>query len=188
MKDADASVAIIFARSEARGKTQSEQATVEELYDQFGPSLFRYAFALLSSAEDAEDAVQEVFVRVARESKRLAKVRNPKTYLFAATRNAAYSVLRSRQRKQELQDAIQGDVQSRSESGGPDGVAECAALGEAFEKLPTEQREVLVLKVFEQMTFREIAGAVGASINTVASRYRYGIARLRDALGGGCDE
>ena len=188
MKDADASVAMTFGRSETRDKTESEQATVEELYDRFARSLFRYAFALLGSADDAEDAVQEVFVRVARESRRLARVRNPKPYLFTATRNAAYSVLRSKRRRQDLQEVIGADLAAGSAAGEAEDCVECAALREAFAGLPLEQREVLVLKVFEEMTFREIAGAVGASINTVASRYRYGIGRLRQALEGGRNE
>ncbi len=55
-------------------------------------------------------------------------------------------------------------------------------MSRAFAELPTEQREVLVLKAFDGMTFKEIAQLVGASINTVASRYRYGIEELRRAL------
>ncbi len=61
-------------------------------------------------------------------------------------------------------------------------MAGSTALRQAFARLPTEQREVLVLKVFEEMTFKEIAETVGASINTVTSRYRYGIAKLRQTL------
>jgi len=48
--------------------------------------------------------------------------------------------------------------------------------------LPVDQREVLILKIYDEMTFKEIANTVGASINTVASRYRYGIEKLREAL------
>ena len=48
--------------------------------------------------------------------------------------------------------------------------------------LPAEQREVVHLKVFEGMTFQEIADLCGESINTVASRYRYAIEKLRDQL------
>ena len=182
MKDADVSAAMTFETSEARGKVEAGQATVEELYDRFARSLFRYAFALLGSAEDAEDAVQEVFARVARERKQPARVRNPKPYLFTATRNAAYSVLRSKRRKQDLHDAIRAGLEVGASVGEVEHPLECAVLSEAFSELPLEQREVVLLKVFEEMTFQEIAGAVGASINTVASRYRYGLARLRQTL------
>jgi RNA polymerase sigma-70 factor (ECF subfamily) len=56
-------------------------------------------------------------------------------------------------------------------------------LCQAIQGLPPEQREVVILKVYEQMTFLEIARVVKASANTVASRYRYAMKRLRDMLG-----
>ena len=56
------------------------------------------------------------------------------------------------------------------------------ALCAAMLGLPLQQREVLVLKVFDEMTFKEIADVLGVSINTAASRYRYAIAKLREAL------
>ncbi|MCA1596341.1 MAG: hypothetical protein LC772_07955, partial [Chloroflexi bacterium] len=55
-------------------------------------------------------------------------------------------------------------------------------LRDRFARLPVEQREVLALKVFQGLTFKEIARATGISINTAASRYRYGIEKLREAL------
>jgi RNA polymerase sigma-70 factor, ECF subfamily len=57
-----------------------------------------------------------------------------------------------------------------------------AALDEALRTLPSEQREVVHLKVFEGMTFQEIANLAGESINTVASRYRYAMDKLRVQL------
>jgi RNA polymerase sigma-70 factor (ECF subfamily) len=61
-------------------------------------------------------------------------------------------------------------------------------LQELLARLPREQREVVALKVWEEMTFAEIAQVVKASPNTVASRYRYGIEKLRDWWGKDEDE
>lgn len=178
MDEPDAGIAISFGAASVQDRTDTSEAILEELYDQYARALFRYAVSLLGSTEDAEDAVQEVFVRVAREHKRLRKVKNTKAYLFAATRNAAYTALRSRHRKDKLHQVMREQFaaeparrQSQSEP-----------LGGAFAELPTEQREVLALKAFDGMTFKEIAQLVGASINTIASRYRYGIEKLRRAL------
>jgi RNA polymerase sigma factor (sigma-70 family) len=55
-------------------------------------------------------------------------------------------------------------------------------LEDALRDLPPEQREVVHLHVFEGLTFKEIASEAGASINTVAARYRYALARMRTAL------
>ena len=60
--------------------------------------------------------------------------------------------------------------------------AERLALEGAIRQLPPEQREVVHLHVFEGWTFQEVADTCGESINTIASRYRYALARLRETL------
>jgi len=151
------------------------------LYDLYARALFRYALALVGNTEDGEDAVQDVFTRCARESKRLAKIRDVRAYLFTATRNAAYTILRKRRRRRETDFAKLPDLESAADGEGQRSIG-TSVLRHAFAGLPVEQREVLALKVFEEMTFQEIALAVGASINTIASRYRYAVAKLRQVL------
>jgi RNA polymerase sigma-70 factor (ECF subfamily) len=57
-------------------------------------------------------------------------------------------------------------------------------LFRALGTLPDDQKDVIILKVFQSFTFKEIAGICGLSINTAASRYRYGIEKLRSYLEG----
>ena len=156
-------------------------AALEDMYDAYAPSLYRYALSILGSPDDAEDAVQEVFIRLARECGRLRGIRNIRAYVLTATRNAAYSILRARRRSDSLTEALCGNPSPSvfRTDGFP---VQHTMLREALAELPVEQREVLVLKAFEGMTFREIADMVGASISTITSRYQYGIAKLRRAL------
>ena len=160
----------------------SRVTDLEAIYDQYGRSLYRYAFALTGSSDDAEDAVQEVFLRLARERKTLRKVKNIRAYLFASARNAAYSALRSRRRRAELHESVLSSAAAGLSARTNDFSTESAELRNAFAQLPPEQRETLVLKIYDGMTLKEIARIIGASAGTVASRYRYGIARLRQAL------
>ena len=155
---------------------------LRSLHDQYGASLYRYALALTCSVEDAQDAVQEVFARISRQPKRFAEVRNIRAYLFAATRNAAYSVLRGRKRGEVLHEAICSDIAAVCAPDTRQMSATIIVIREAIAGLSIEQREVLVLKILDQMTFKEIAQTVKASMNTVAGRYRYGIEKLRKAL------
>ena len=155
---------------------------VEILYDRHAASLFRYAAALTNSTEDAEDAVQEAFAGIVRQGTRIYKVKDLRSYLIRAPRNAAYSLLRSRRRSGSLVEALALDAIAGEVS--EDDVVPRLLLQQSFLDLPPEQREVLTLKVFEGMTFREIAEATGLSANTAASRYRYGIDRLRKAMEG----
>lgn len=167
-----------------RHRTPSSE-TAEDLlgsvYDRYAQPLFRYAFAVAGSKEDAEDAVQEVFIRLARSPGRLSRVGDLKSYLFSSTRNAAYDILRARRRGGRLSDALELQLNIETQHS-PEMSSEQSTLCLAMAGLPLEQREVLVLKVFEEMTFREIADLLAISVNTAASRYRYAIMKLRESL------
>lgn len=164
-----------------RTEAESDEAFLEALYDAHALAVYCCALALTGSPEDAEDATQEVFVRLARDVRRLRKVRNTRAYLLSAARNAAYSLLRSRRRRGRLQDAVTLETPVEEADPGP-GAIEAICLRQAFALLPEEQRQVVALKVLQGMTFPEIARATGVSSNTAASRYRYAIERLRRAL------
>lgn len=155
---------------------------LRSVHQAYGPSLYRYALALTCSVEDAQDAVQEVFARIARESKRFTEVRNVRAYLFAATRNSSYSILRGRRRSEALHEAVCLDLAAACAPQARQISATIMVVREAIAQLSIEQREVLVLKILDQMTFKEIAQTVKAPMNTVAGRYRYGIEKLRKAL------
>lgn len=155
---------------------------LQSIHQQHSTALFRYALALTCSVEDAQDAVQEVFARITADWRRFMEVRDVKAYLFKATRNSAFSILRSRQRGDALHEAICADLATACVPQDKRTSATILCIRETFSLLSTDQREVLVLKVLDQLTFKEIAEATGASINTVAARYRYGIEKLRHAL------
>ena len=150
------------------------------LYDRYGASLYRYGLMLLADPAAAEDAVQQVFTSVLRSgaSERLTA---DERYLRRAIRNECYSMLRQRRiRPIQLEpQALLEQVASADSS--PD---ERMAVERGIRSLTSEQREVVHLHVFDGLTFREIAEASGASINTVAARYRYALAKLRVLLDG----
>jgi RNA polymerase sigma-70 factor (ECF subfamily) len=150
---------------------------VGQLYDRYGASLYRYAAMVLADRAAAADAVHTVFVALLR---RRAPPDAEERYLRRAIRNECFSALRRRRRDVLAYAApILEAVEAAS-----DRPAERLALEEALRALPPEQREVVHLKVFEGMTFQEIADMTDESINTVASRYRYAIDKLRGQLAG----
>ena len=156
---------------------------LRSIHDQYAAALYRYALALTCSVEDAQDAVQEVFARISRQPKRFTEVRNIRAYLYSATRNAAFTILRGRKRCEHLHEAICSDIAAVCAPDTRQMSATIMVIREAIAQLSIEQREVLVLKILDQMTFKEIALTVKAPMNTVAGRYRYGIEKLRKALG-----
>ena len=147
---------------------------VARLYDEHGAALYRYALMLLADHAAAEDAVQQVFAAVMRQS---ATLDNAAHYLRRAVRNECYSALRRRSTHPTLTQPLLEPIAPEAVS-----VDERLALERAMVTLPPEQREVVHLHVFEGMTFQEAADVAGESINTVASRYRYALEKLRDIL------
>ena|SRR5688572_11022174 len=131
---------------------------------------------ILADVSAAEEAVQEAFVNVARALRRQPPPVVSYAYLLVAVRNAAFTALRTRRRHPEHPELL-----IEREAPGAT-VEEQMIVSRALAALPPEQREVMYLKVFEGLTFQEIADCCGISINTAASRYRYAIATLRRAL------
>jgi RNA polymerase sigma-70 factor (ECF subfamily) len=130
------------------------------------------------SSADAEDIVQEAFVRFWRKQHDIAN----RGLLYAAVRSIALDFLRrdSRRARREFTAASETDqtVQPMFEIEDESQRALVAAL----DLLPNEQREVLVMKIWNDLTFAEIASALEISQNTAASRYRYALANLKKNL------
>ena len=156
------------------------------LFARDGPALFRVAHALLRSRPDAEDAVQEVFVGLAQTRRALTDIGNLRAYLFAALRHAAAKIAA---RRPSVRPAPLTECEAVAARQARSLDAESAArLEQALAMLPAIFREAIALKIDGGLTFREMAAVLGVSPNTAASRYRYALAELRDALRGCTDE
>jgi RNA polymerase sigma-70 factor (ECF subfamily) len=158
---------------------------LEELYGRHGENLYRYLVFRLGSAEDAEDVLQETFCRFARYGLRWKFVRDPQAFVFRVARNEANRFLRRKLGRREgekmiLAGAAGGFAAAFTAAEEPSLALLMCQTGE----LPPEQKEIVFLKVFEGLTFKEIGTVCGISVNTAASRYRYGIEKLREAVGG----
>jgi len=142
------------------------------LYDQFAPSLFRAAYGLLGTVADAEDVVHDVFLALARGRAGLPDIVDARAYLFVALRRAV-----ARWALRRPIGPLPDDVPDRRRPTERDD-----RLEQALARLPTEQREVIVLKIDGDLTFAELATVLGISPNTAASRYRYAMEKLRADL------
>ena len=158
----------------------ADRGAFGELYDAHANALFGHALGLTRSREEAEDLVQEAFVKLAGLGPRLLGIRRPGAYLHRMMRMAFLD--RQRHRVAALEVPLD-EARRVAAPGGAD--AEVMALESAMARLSLEQREVVVLHVIEGLTFREVAAQTGTSMWTVASRYRLGMSRLRSILGPG---
>ena len=147
---------------------------VKTLYEQHGRVLLAYAVSLLPDRAASEDVLHQVFVKLLQGNVFING--SPVRYLYRAVRNAAFNYRRDRSREVGLE----ADCRWLESPPGMEAVG--LALESALLELPDEQREIIVLRVWGQMTFEEAAAALEISPNTAASRYRYGLAKLKERL------
>jgi RNA polymerase sigma-70 factor (ECF subfamily) len=140
-----------------------------------GPVVLLYASQIAASRTDAEDAVHDGFVRF---WKCRNAARQSPALFFTCVRSAAMDQRRARGRRKRREEAGPSALFAR-----PDQGEESRELAEkALEQLPTAQREVVVLKIWGDLTFAEVAEIVGESPNTVATRYRLAMEKMRQVL------
>jgi RNA polymerase sigma-70 factor (ECF subfamily) len=146
----------------------------------YGPKLLLCARQWTRSSADAEDVVQEAFVRFWRHQRHLPG--EPLALLVTSVRRAALDLARRESRRALREEfARAGELPLAFAPPAADGERQ-AALEAALARLPPEQREVLVLKIWGELTFEQIAAQLELPPNTAASRYRYALAALRREL------
>ncbi len=153
------------------GKTERNTVEIEALYRQHGAALLLFASAVSGDRGRAQDAVHQVFLK-AIENGSLSQAIDKKAYLFACVRNAVLNDAKIRERNTAL------DVDSAWFSPPDRDYAGEQNLRRALGHLPDDQREVIVLHIWGELTFSEIGEVLGVSSNTAASRYRYALAKL----------
>ncbi len=146
----------------------------QELYEAKAAGLILYGRALGLSHSEAEDVVQETFIALMQLP---AVPEQPDHYCVRCFRNRALNYRRGLWRR------ITRELESRRwfERSSSETPREKAAM-HCLAQLPAEQREAIVLKIWQEYTFEEIGQLLGLSPNTVAGRYRYGLQKMRCCL------
>lgn len=162
---------------------ETESYDWEALYDERAGKMLLFAKQFVGCVATAEDVVQEGFLRFWR-SREAHPLEKRESHLYGCVRWAALDYLRRNRRaraREEDYSADEAALTGHQESFEcPVESQETAELLEAsLAKLPAQQREVVVLKVWAGLTLNEIGDSLGISPNTAASRYRYALSTLR---------
>jgi RNA polymerase sigma-70 factor (ECF subfamily) len=159
-----------------------EPSDLARCYSAHGAGLVLLARQWLRGGS-AEDVVQEVFIRLMAQR---TEPRNVKAWLYRAVRNAAISQLRSHSRRvrHEQERAARQPLWFEHR---PELPLDVLAVQEALSRLPVEQREIIVMRLWGGLTLQEAAEATGEAVSTLFSRYRTGLAMLRERLGASCN-
>lgn len=155
---------------------------LERLYDSHAGGLFHYLVSFTKTEADARDLLQELFIKLARGAAR-EDVQSEKAWIYRLAHNLAVDWLRRRKVRWDAEEKLIGEMEGRHHAAtDPDSLVLARHFAEAMKSLPDDQRMVMQLKLWENMTFEEIAETQGIPLNTAASRYRYGLEKLRAML------
>jgi RNA polymerase sigma-70 factor (ECF subfamily) len=166
---------------DAAGRWPQSVEQFEALVEAVQHELVHFAFCRLRNLEDAEDVVQDVLVRAYLDRSKHRAVTGVRPYLFRMVANRCTDVLRRRRRAEQRRDySDPADLPART---GPQPPADrLDEIERLLSRLPERQAEAIRLRVFGSLPFAAIAEAVGVSLPTIKSRFRYGVERLRGIL------
>jgi RNA polymerase sigma-70 factor (ECF subfamily) len=156
---------------------------IARLYDEHAQPLFAFLLNLTRDEADTRDLLQEIFVKLAREPGLLDGIRTERAFLIRLAHNAAIDLMRRRGTRDKTKENFAAEIISPfAPAKDPDEKVFQGELALALGELPEDQRAAVHLKLWEGLTFEEIAAALEIPPNTAASRYRYGLDKLRGRL------
>ncbi len=175
------------ARTEHSPDPASATGRLEEAFARHRNELLGTLFYLVGNREDAQDALQETFVKCWRNADQVAQVQNLKAWIFRIALNTGRDIRQTawRRKKQSLPE---GDTMIESKNSGPAAKLQhqerLDLVRQAVAQLRSEEQEVFLLRQNGEMTYDEISAAIGIPSGTVKTRMRLALNKLRVALAG----
>jgi RNA polymerase sigma-70 factor (ECF subfamily) len=168
------------------------------LYERYSGSVLSYLYRMLGNVEDVESIGQEVFLRAFRFAPTYRYPQKLSTWLFTITRNLAINQSR-RKKRNPVRSVTELNLENVDVSGDPYQVAaratddvekqeEIARMLKALDDLPSDQKEVIVLGVFQDLSYAQMEEITGTKAVTLRSRMFHGLKRLSRTLGAPVEE
>ncbi len=162
------------AESRAESKAEEAAVAIAALVDEYAGTLYRVAYSVLRNAADAEDAVQETYLRVLRHRDGLAEIREPRVWLVRIVWNVVLDRKRRAKTRPETDDIA--DLARLLPASGLSAEERVASAQHhehvlrAVGQLPEKEQRVLILSAFEELSSVEIAQILGTTESTIRSR------------------
>jgi RNA polymerase sigma-70 factor (ECF subfamily) len=155
---------------------------LETVYDGHADALFHFLLSLSRNEDTVRELMQRLFLKLAQKPGLLRGVANLRSYLFRMAYHLFIDWKRAEGRWTEWNEVEEEPVACFEAGGGPDGETLRREMEKALGNLPEEQRVIVVLRLWHEWGFAEMAEMLGLPAGTVASRYRYGIDKLQAQL------
>jgi RNA polymerase sigma-70 factor (ECF subfamily) len=160
---------------------EGDRAAFDELVARHQRQVFATARRIVGHDQAAEDIAQETFVRVFKGLGAFKQKSNFTTWLYKITMNLCYDELRRAGETAGMNAQVEPIV-TDSTARKLEQEERRQWLEREIMRLPFKQRSVLILRIFQDMSFKEIAGAVGCSTNSAKVNYRHAVVRLRESV------
>ncbi len=159
------------------GIALGDPGVVADIYRLYSGQLYKFSLSFTLNSASAEEVLQTVFLRLVEKVNKLNRVKNLKAYLYRAIRNESLNCIRKTRKE------ISSEEHFLEKTAGDEKLVDIMSVENALKELPSEQREVVYLKIFQGFNFRQMGEILEISQNTVASRYRYALEKLKTLLG-----
>ena len=151
----------------------------ERLFKDSYPLMYRMAFSMVENADDAKDAVNQVFTQMWKGKPKVSDD-SVRGYLLAATRNQCLHILRQRQLRRQMEEALQSDESERQDEERQELLCELQQIID--DNLTEQDKRVLELHYNEEMTYAETATVLGISTAAVNKHITRSLAKIRETL------
>ena len=149
-----------------------------ELYEIASKSVYGFALSILKNKHDAEDVLQETFIRIFTGASSYSANGKPMAWILRITRNLALSKLREKVRINEYDDGQPEKIDFSSVTD----IEKRLLLEKIFEVLTDDEKQIVVLHCVSGLKYREISGVLGSPLNTVISKYHRAVKKLRNGM------
>jgi len=168
----------------ARART-GELEAMDQLVSRHHDSAFRVALGILRDEDGASDVAQEAFLKAFRGLRGFRGDASFRSWLLTIVANEARGILRKAGRRKELPLEAAGPVRSMEEAADDamEKAEDATRVKALLSELPEKQKQAVTLRIFEELSFREIGAQIGSSEGAARVNYHHGIRRLREMLG-----
>ena len=158
---------------------RGSKAAFKELYELTSGSVYGFALSILKNSHDAEDAMQDVYIKIFNSADTYQANGKPMAWILTIVRNLCYNRLRDAKNHEDIADHAHMLSDTNHENS-----VNAMILEEIMTVLDDDERQIVVLHSVSGMKHREIAEIVGMPVSTVLSKYRRSLKKLRNALEG----
>ncbi len=155
-----------------------DKAAFAEFYDAYADRVSHYLLVRLNSRDDADDVLQDTFLRLARSKRKLAKVDDLGAYLFTIARHEAARLATKNAHRKQARELLAGNDLFRRTSD-IDALENAETVTAALNDLSADLREIVELKTYAELTLQQISQVTGLPLGTVATRYRLALEKMR---------